>query len=136
MESLTIGQVAREAGVGIETVRFYERRGLIEEPPRRPSGYRQFSGETVTRLRFIRSAQELGFTLREIKELLSLRVTPGCNCDRVLHKTEAKIADVEGRIRTLRRMQRVLKRLASACRERGTTSTCPILAALDAKEEM
>lgn len=134
MESLTIGQVARRAGVGVETVRFYERRGLIKEPPRRASGYRQFSAEVVAQLRFIKRAQELGFSLREVRELMSLRVTRGCNCDRVLRRTEAKIEDVKSRIRALRRMQRALEKLARACRERGATTACPILAAIDSKE--
>ncbi len=133
MESLTIGQVARRAGVGVETVRFYERRGLIQEPPRRESGYRQFSADVVDQLRFIKRAQELGFSLREVRELMSLRVTPGCNCDRVLRRTEAKIEDVKARIRVLRRMRGILETLAKACRERGTTTACPILAALGSK---
>ena len=72
MKTMTIGQVAREAGIGIETVRFYEREGLLEKPARRESGYRQFEAEAVVRLRFIKQAQRLGFTLREIRELLAL----------------------------------------------------------------
>lgn len=134
MEPLTIGQVARRAGVGVETVRFYERRGLIKEPPRRESGYRQFSAEVVDQLRFIKRAQELGFSLREVRELMSLRLTPGCNCDKVLRRTEAKIEDLKAPIRALRRMQGVLEKLAKACRERGATTACPILDALDSKE--
>ena len=134
MESLTIGQLARKAGVGIETVRYYERRGLIQEPPRMESGYREFPTEAVDQLRFIRRAQELGFSLREIKELLSLRLTPSCNCDRVLQRTEDKIADIKTRIRSLRRMERALEKLATACRQRETSSKCPILEALDARE--
>jgi MerR family mercuric resistance operon transcriptional regulator len=134
MAPLTIGQLARRAGVGVETVRYYERRGLMPEPPRKESGYRQFLPEDLSRLRFIRRAQQLGFSLREIKELLALRLTPGCNCERVLERTNAKIADVEARIRSLRRMLRVLKKLAEACRRRESTSGCPILEALDSRE--
>ncbi len=134
MGSLTIGQLARRAGVGVETVRYYERRGLLPEPPRRESGYREFSPEAATRLRFIKRAQELGFSLREIKELLALRVTPGCNCERVLERTNDKIADIERRLRSLRGMRRALTKLADACRRRGTTRACPILEALGAEE--
>ena len=76
MRALTIGQVARQAGVGVETVRFYERQGLLDAPPRRASGYRQYAPEMVARLQFIRRAKELGFALKEIRELLSLRVAP------------------------------------------------------------
>lgn len=74
--NLTIGQVAREAGVAVETVRFYEREGLLEEPIRRTSGYRQFDQSAVARLRFVKQAQRLGFTLREIKDLLALKLDP------------------------------------------------------------
>lgn len=80
MESLTIGKVARLAEVGVETIRFYEREGLIEEPSRGESGYRQYPKETIQRLRFIKRAKDLGFTLREIKELLALRLDPGTTC--------------------------------------------------------
>ena len=76
MKTLTIGRVAEQASVGVETVRFYEREGLLEEPPRRQSGYREYGEDAVTRLRFIRRAKQLGFTLKEIKELLALRRDP------------------------------------------------------------
>ena len=92
---MTIGLVARRAGVGVETVRFYERQGLIEEPPRRPSGYREYDDEVVSRLGFIRRAKELGFTLKEIKELLSLRRDPSTPAADVKRRAEAKIADIE-----------------------------------------
>ncbi|MCH8048022.1 MAG: MerR family transcriptional regulator, partial [Planctomycetes bacterium] len=80
VNSLTIGQLARRAEVGVETVRFYEREGLLEEPARRPSGYRQYDEGVVDRLRFIRRAKQLGFTLKEIRELLSLRLDPATTC--------------------------------------------------------
>ena len=131
MRALAIGQVARRAGVGIETVRFYERQGLIEEPERRASGYRQYGEETVGRLRFIRRAKELGFTLKEIKELLALRVDPSTTCADVKSRAEAKIEDVQERIQSLQRIKRALKKLASACSGRGPISKCPILDALD-----
>ena len=134
MKSLTIGQVAREAGVGIETVRFYERQGLIEAPTRRASGYRQFNESVVDRLQFIREAKELGFTLGEIKELLSLKLDPSSSCAEVKGRAEAKIADIEGKTRTLQRMKRALAKLTKACSGDGPTSECPILEALEPKK--
>ena len=78
--TLTVGQLAKRAGVGVPTIRFYERRGLLPEPERRPSGYRQYVSDSVQRVRFIRHAQELGFSLREVQELLSLSRDPGSSC--------------------------------------------------------
>jgi len=103
MDSLTIGKVARLATVGVETVRFYERKGLIAEPPRRPSsGYRQYPIEAVAQIRFIRRAKKLGFSLREIKELLSLRINPESTCADIRERSKAKIADIDEKLRTLR----------------------------------
>ncbi len=127
---MTIGQVAKQADTGVETVRFYERMGLIPEPPRTPSGYRQYPAETVRRLGFIARAKELGFTLREITELLALRLTPGaCNRD-VQAQAEAKLADVERRIRDLQRIRGSLRDLLAACRKGDGNGSCPILEAL------
>src|SRR6266446_3467449 len=98
MEGLTTARLAHEGGVNVETIRYYERHGLLPKPPRTPSGYRVFSDEAVTRLRFIKHAQDLGFSLREIKELLSLRVKPGSSCSDVRRKAEAKITDVDQKI--------------------------------------
>lgn len=134
MKPLTIGQVAGQAGVDVETVRYYEREGLIEEPARRASGYRQYGEEVVDRLRFIREAKELGFTLNEIKDLLSLKLDPSSSCAEVKGRAEAKIADIEEKIRTLQRMKRALGKLTKACSGDGPTSECPILDALEPKE--
>jgi MerR family mercuric resistance operon transcriptional regulator len=131
MRLLTIGQLAKQAGVGVETVRFYERQGLLDAPPRRESGYRQYGREVVARLQFIRRAKELGFSLKEIRELLSLRVDPGTTCDQVKKRAEAKITDIDAKLRDLRRMKRALKQLAAACSGRGPVSQCPILDALE-----
>lgn len=131
MNSMTIGQVAKQAGVGVETIRFYEREGLVDEPHRRPSGYRQYAPEVVRRIRFIRHAKDLGFTLREIKELLELRVEPDCHCGDVLELAQTKIADIEQRIEALQRMKQTLSQLATACRRRRRTEACPILDAID-----
>jgi Cu(I)-responsive transcriptional regulator len=131
---LTIGLVARRAGVGVETVRFYERQGLIDEPPRRMSGYREYDEEVVCRLRFIRHAKDLGFTLKEIKELLSLRRDPSTPAAQVKQRAAAKIADIEAKIATLQKMKTALETLTSACRGHGS-GECPLLHALDHEAE-
>jgi len=95
---LTVGQVAKQAGVGVETIRFYERRGLIAEPKRRASGYRQYRLDTVRRIRFIRRARELGFTLEEISDLLSLREDPNGTSVDVRERAREKITDIEDKI--------------------------------------
>lgn len=133
MKAMTIGQVAHLSGVGIETVRFYEREGLLAKPARTLSGYRQFDEAVIARLQFIQRAKELGFTLNEIKELLSLRVDPDTSCEDVRARAEAKIADVEGKIRTLQRMKKALVRLTQECCEQGGGSECPILDALEGR---
>lgn len=132
---MTIGQLAKEAQVHVETVRYYERRGLIPEPPRRASGYRQYSQDVVARIRFIQHAKELGFSLKEILELLSLRVDPDTTCADVKRRAEVKIADIEAKMRALQTMKKALTTLAALCSGRGPTSACPILEALDAKHE-
>ena len=132
---LSIGQLAQRAGVGIETVRFYERKGLLEEPSRKPSGYRQYDDAVIDRLRFIKRAKELGFTLKEIKELLSLRLEPTSRCADVKSKAEAKIADIESKIRTLQRMKRALVKVTKECSGSGSTRDCPILDAIDSKKK-
>ncbi|MCH7688451.1 MAG: heavy metal-responsive transcriptional regulator, partial [Planctomycetes bacterium] len=114
MKTLTIGQLAGRAEVGVETVRFYERKGLLAEPERRPSGYRQYDEGVVDRLRFIRRAKELGFTLNEIKDLLSLRLDPTTTCADVKSRAEAKIDDIQGKIRTLQRMKKALVKVTKA----------------------
>ena len=131
MESLKIGQVARLAEVGVETIRFYERRGLIEEPPRRASGYRQYPPQAVARMRFIRRAKELGFSLQEIKELLELRVDADATCADVKGRANAKILDIQHKIETLESMRAALDELVAACTGSGPLSECPILEAMD-----
>lgn len=126
-ETLTIGAVARATGVGVETVRFYERKGLLPEPPRAPSGYRQYPQDTVDRLRFIRRAQRLGFSLQEISELLELRVDEVAACGAVEARARRKLDEVEGKIAELRSIEAALGRLVSACQAREPTSDCPIM---------
>lgn len=134
MPSYTIGQLSRLSGVGLETIRYYEREGLISEPPRRASGYRQYPEEALSRLRFIRRAKALGFTLKDIKELFALRVAPGTTCADIRKRAEAKIADVRARLEMLRRMERALVSVTAACRGRGPVSECPILDALEKQD--
>lgn len=133
-DRLTIGKVARAANTGVETIRYYEREGLIEKPARSASGYRHYRADVIARLRFIRQAKELGFSLHEIKELLALKVAPRKSCADVRARAQVKIADVEQRIAQLNRMKRALVKLAAACSGRGPTSECPILEALEASE--
>ncbi len=135
MKTLTIGRVAGQAGVGVETVRFYERQGLLEEPPRRQSGYREYGEDAVARLRFIRRAKQLGFILKEIKELLALRHDPATPGADVKQRAEAKIADIEMKIRTLQKMKKALVKLTAGCSGQGTTAACPLLASLGQADE-
>ncbi len=132
MDALTTGELAKRAGVGVETIRFYEREGLIQKPPRRRSGYRQYPEETIRRVQFIRRAKDLGFTLQEVAELLSLRVAQRAStCARVRERAAAKIADVEGKISDLERIRGALGQLVRACTGRGRAGACSILEALD-----
>ncbi len=133
MRAMTIGQVAQRSGTGIETVRFYERVGLIQ-PLRSPSGYRQYQPEAIQRLRFIKRSKELGFSLKEIRELLALKNDPATTCGDVKGQAEAKIADINQRIESLQRMKQALMGLSTACPGGGPTRDCPILAALEIEE--
>lgn len=130
MNSMSIGKVANRVAVGVETLRFYEREGLLEKPPRLNSGYRAYPA-AVNRVLFIKRAKELGFSLKEIKELLALRLAPGAICGHVKKRAEAKIEDIENRIETLQRMKRALRKLTDACGGKGSVGECPILDALD-----
>jgi MerR family transcriptional regulator, copper efflux regulator len=134
MSAMTIGRVARLADVGVETIRFYEREGLIEEPPRRASGYRQYPTDTVDRLRFIRRAKGLGFTLKEIKELMSLRDGSGRRRGEVRALAEAKMRDIDQRLARLQAMRSALHVLVESC-ACGRRPTCPILEALNDPED-
>ncbi len=119
MEILTIGQLARKANVNLETIRFYERRGLLPEPPRNKSVHRQYSQEAVQRTEFIKRSKTLGFALKEILEILSLRVEPGRTCADIKTRAEVKIADIEQRIADLNQMREALSKLADQCTGRG-----------------
>ncbi len=125
------GQLAKEAGVNIETLRYYERRRLIPDPPRTDSGYRQYTRDDITRIMFIKHAQNIGFTLEEVSELLDLRVDRDTACDEVRIRTEVKIVEIEGKIRALEKMKEVLSTMVVACNENNLTGECPILDALE-----
>ena len=127
---MTIGQLAARAGVGVETVRFYERRGLLPRPPRPIAGFREYPSDALARIAFIKRAKELGFSLKEIAELLSLRVHPRANCSTVKRRAEVKIADVQSKIGDLRKLKRTLDKLVAACERRSSTEECPILEVL------
>ena len=132
MTSMTIGRLAKRAGVNIDTIRYYERNGLIPEPTRRSSGYREYGSADVARLRFILRAKDLGFTLAEIGELLSL------SADRdvrgVKRRAEDRLDQVEHKIKELQRVRRGLKTLIDACPGHGDLERCPIIAALSDPE--
>ena len=127
---LTIGQLARIAGVTVQTVRYYERLNLLNPSTRRPSGYRLYSHEEERRLRFIKNAQALGFTLREIAELLALRVASTARCGDVKKIARARLVQVESKVEDLQALARALKSLVQACRVGRSTGHCPILMSL------
>ena len=129
---MTIGQVARLAGVGVETIRFYEREGLLTKPKRRPSGYRVFTSDVVGRIQFIKKAKQIGFSLKEIRGLLSLKVDSRATKADVKKHVDAKIDEIDERLRDLKRMRGALVQLSDACTGKGPIGDCPILFALEA----
>ena len=132
MNTVTIGKLAKQAGVGVETLRYYERRGLVVPQHRTEAGYRLYDPAAIRRLRFIRRAQTLGFSLDEIAELLAFSDDPRASAGDVKHLTRAKIDDIERRIQDLERMKSALAALAESCPgHRTTTAECPILGALN-----
>jgi Hg(II)-responsive transcriptional regulator len=130
MPALTTGALAKQGGVNLESIRYYERRGLLPKPPRTGAGYRIYSDDALRRVRFIKRAQAIGFTLREIRELLGLRVKAGSTCDDVRRKAEAKVAEIDQKRRDLAAMKKTLTRLASSCERSGPASECSFLAHL------
>ncbi len=131
MESLTTGELARRADVHIETLRYYERRGLLPRPPRNGSNRRKYPIEALVRVRFVKRAQGLGFSLTEIQELLSLRTNPVASCGDVQAQARSKLREIEDKLRALRAMRTTLRRLIAECPGDGPTSRCNILAAFE-----
>ena len=126
-EKLTIGKLAQASDIGVETVRFYERKGLIEQPNKQ-GAFRYYSLDLIDRIKFIKRAQELGFTLREVKELLELKINNQSKCSDVLKKTESKIIEIDEKINDLKKMKKSLKNLAQCCTSDDMPlSDCPIL---------
>ncbi len=130
-EMLTIGRLARSAGVGVETVRYYERQGLLERPSRPFSGYRQYPPDSAVRLRFIRAAKELGFSLREIRELLDLGADSDEACRKVREIVTVKAAGIEQKIEALNRIKGALDDVLTDCLSPRLFCRCPLLEALE-----
>ncbi|MEZ5398825.1 MAG: MerR family DNA-binding protein [Bryobacteraceae bacterium] len=133
---LRIGQAAKLGEVSLQTIRYYEREGLLPQAPRLQSGYRVFSNQDVRRVRFIKRAQELGFSLKEIKELLSFQQSDGSGCAEVRYLARDRIAVIEQKIRSLQAMQKALSRLARACPGRGPVGNCPIIDSLNGDDDV
>lgn len=131
MTSLTIGQVARGSGTSIDTVRFYERKKLIAPICRKASGYRQFHPRVVNHIAFIRSAKALGFTLKEIGDLLSIWQNPCATACEIKQKAEDKIADIDAKIKQLSKMRKELQNLTDACSGYGPVNQCPIIEGIE-----
>lgn len=134
MKSLTIGKVAKAAELGTETVRYYEREGLITPAARSGSSYRIYHEDDIARLLFIKHAKSLGFSLKETRELLALRHNPAADQEEVKLQTEAKLASINRKILHLSRIKTILESLDECCTGHGPTSECPILAALETGE--
>jgi DNA-binding transcriptional MerR regulator len=133
MTTLRISELASKGKVHPETVRYYEREGLMRPPQRTPSGHRAYAPGDVLRLRFIKRSQALGFTLTEIKELLALKVTPNQPCIDVVHQIEAKALEVKAKIMHLQAIYRTLHKMKGSCEGRCAVSDCPILESLDSE---
>ena len=135
MKTMTISKIAKAAGVGVETVRFYERKGLVDQPTKPPSGgFRVYPAEAAERIRFIRQAQELGFSLREIKELLSLRTDPATDCADVRERAQTKLDEVTRKIALMKGIQTALEKLIAACPGQGALQLCSIIEAIEGPE--
>lgn len=131
---MTIGKLAKSSGIGIETIRFYEREGLIAQPKlQKDSSFRKYDKAVLHRIAFIRQAKGLGFSLTEIRELLSLKAQPNANCSRVKAKAEKKIDEIEKKIADLSAIKKALKILAANCHSDHLASECNILAAMEPK---
>lgn len=130
MTELRSGELAQRAGVNVETLRFYEKQGLLSPPPRRASGYRKYPADAVDVVRFIQRAQALGFSLKEIKELLMLREVPRATCADIVVRARKKVEEVDSKIRDLRSMKAALNRLLRDCTGAAPITRCPIIESL------
>ncbi|HAU1718441.1 TPA: heavy metal-responsive transcriptional regulator [Legionella pneumophila] len=134
MDSLTIGQVAKQAQVSLDTVRLYERYGLIKEPKRAPNGYRQYPKNVIDCLKFITRAKQMGFTLKEIKELLVIHQTSQHSCGDVKERTQEKLKQVRGKIEELMRLETALKQLLHTCEQHQGNDLCPLFTTIQSRE--
>lgn len=132
---MQIGELAEQADVNVQTVRYYERRGLLPEPDRTRSGYRSYDDHDLLRLRFILRAKGLGFTLSEVDELLALRVDPRRTADDVRERALEKIADTDAKIRDLEAIRAALERLVDVCDAHGSPEECALMHAIGADED-
>src|ERR1700758_3356695 len=133
-ESLTIGAFAKAAGVNVETIRFYQRKGLLLEPDKPYGGIRRYGAADVTRVRFVKSAQRLGFSLDEIADLLKLE--DGTHCEEASSLAEHKLRDIQDKLADLQRMEAVLTQLVCACHSRRGNVSCPLIASLQRGEDL
>ncbi len=131
----TVGWVAKAAGVNVQTVLYYERRGLLPRAVRSPSGYRLFDDEAVRRIRFVKRAQELGFSLKQITALLALQGEQDASCAEVSAMATSHFEDIEQKIHDLERMREALIPLVNACPGKGSLKTCPIMDSLDKSDD-
>ena len=128
---LQIGEVAKRVGISVDTIRFYERRGLIPEPNRSPGGYRRYPELIVKQLWFIQHAKKLGFSLKEIVELIASKNTPKANCKSIKATAQAKVGDIQNKIEGLEKIRKTLMPLIDQCQTTDPISECPILGAID-----
>jgi MerR family copper efflux transcriptional regulator len=131
---MRIGKVAKQVGITVEAIRFYEKKGLIEPPTRNESGYRDYPEDVVQLVSFIKRAKELGFSLKEIKNLMSLRYTPGTTCSEIKSQTIEKIANIDRKVKDLLKIKGALAELVSGCPGQGPLNHCTIMEALESKE--
>ena len=127
---MRIGKLAKLVGITVEAIRFYEKQGLIEHPERNESGYRDYPEDVVQHVSFIKRSKELGFSLKEIKELMVLRYTPGTTCSDVKKQAEGKIVDIDRKMEDLQRIKKSLAVLVSSCPGQGPLSECPIIGSI------
>ena len=129
------GQVARDAGVNVETLRYYERRGILQAPERRASGYREYTEEAVGVVRFVKRAQELGFSLEEIETLLTLAAGGPESCDSARALASRRLGELDAKMRSIRAMQDSLRRLVATCEMPRAERDCPLLDALGGRDD-
>lgn len=133
--TFTAGRLAKAAAVNIQTVRFYDREGILKPISRTASGYRIYNGEGLKRLKFIIQAKELGFSLNEIRDLLSMRIRSAQACDRVRKKAQDKLSDIQNRIAQLRKLEQTLEGLVRDCKSRLISDRCPILEKMGLRDD-